>query len=733
MIPVDRQREWNNWLTDLANLHNLSIQRCVKPQNFGKIVNTQIHHFSDASQEGYGSVTYLRFQSDKNEIHISFLLGRSCVAPIKPHTIVKLELAAATSIVRIHNMLSRELSIPINQVYFWSDSQTVLKYIHDVKARHQVFVANRLAVIHDGSNVNQWRFVPGKLNPADLASRGSCVENIANNSMWLCGPEFLKLSINDWPENIVPLNNDEDIQVPTNFVRTNDSVNAVNTLIDKYSDFYRLKRAISWWLRLKQILKYKAQKCLIPDSLCTKSLSVEEINSAEVEIIKFVQNQVYSDEIKCLSEYGENPNNVKNVKNKSEISSLDPFLKDGILRVGGRLRNANVPFNFKHQIILPKSCHVSNLIAKYCHVNVAHMGRNHTISNIRKKYWIVKCGVLVKSILSKCVICRKYQSRVSEQKMSDIPYFRLKPDLPAFSIVGIDYFGPFEIKTGRSIRKRYGVVFTCMISCATHIEVSNSLDTSSCVNALRRFIARRGTPSDIYSDNGTNLIGAQKELKQSLYDLNQTQIENFSTQGGFKWHFNPPTASHFGGLWERQIRTIRKILYGILCEQFLRTAQSDEELITFLCEVEAVINSRPLTCVSSDSNDLEVITPNSLLMCHQNVLFPPGLFNERDVYSKRRWRQIQYLTDLFWKRWTDEYLHSLQRREKWLNPSRNIKVGDIALIVDSSAPRGSWPMGIVEEVYPDKHGLVRSVKLRTKTSILTRPIAKLCLILENDS
>jgi len=317
--------------------------------------------------------------------------------------------------------------------------------------------------------------------------------------------------------------------------------------------------------------------------------------------------------------------------------------------------------------------------------------------------------------------------------MADLPAWRVMPDEPAFVRTGIDYFGPFEIRQGRVNRKRYGVVFTCLNSRAIHIEIAASMDTSSCIDAIRRFMARRGSVQEIYSDNGTNFVGADNELRNSFEDLNQDQILNYCTNQGIQWHFNPPAASHHGGVWERQIRTVRKILCAMLAEQYLKSCRTDEQLHTLMCEVEATVNSRPLTRTSDNPNDLDVITPQDLLLLRPTTAFPPGVFNEKDVYAKRRWRQMQYLADLFWKRWIKEYLPELQRRQKWLQPKRNLQKDDVVLIVDDQAPRNSWTMGVVKETHVDKRGLVRSVKVKTKTAELTRPISKLCLLLENEN
>lgn len=224
--------------------------------------------------------------------------------------------------------------------------------------------------------------------------------------------------------------------------------------------------------------------------------------------------------------------------------------------------------------------------------------------------------------------------------------------MPPFTNVGVDYFGPIQVKRGRTTLKRYGVLFTCMTSRAVHIEVASSLDTDSCIDALRRFICRRGQVKLIRSDNGTNFVGAQRELKEALCILNQHRIQEALLQKGIKWSFNPPGASHHGGVWERLIKSVRQVLYSVLKQQTL----DEERLQTLLCEVEAILNSRPITTVSNDPQDLEPLTPNHILLLKTKPILSPGVFDKKDLYVRRRWKQVQYMADLFWKRWCREYL-----------------------------------------------------------------------------
>ena len=246
---------------------------------------------------------------------------------------------------------------------------------------------------------------------------------------------------------------------------------------------------------------------------------------------------------------------------------------------------------------------------------------------------------------------------------------------------------------------------------------------------MLRFIARRGPPKVIRSDNATNFVGGEKEICAAINQWNQEKIHQSLLQHNIKWIFNPPLGSHFGGIWERCIRTIRKILLALLKQQHV----DDECLMTIMCEVESIMNGRPLTKVSDDPKDLEALIPSHLLLLRPGTSLPPRVFCQSDSYSKRRWKQAQYLSNVFWRRWLKEYLPELQRRQKWLKPQRNFSPGDIVMIVEQSSPRASWPLGCILEVQtnPDD-GYVRSVVLKTKDSVLKRPIDKIVL-LETDT
>lgn len=350
-------------------------------------------------------------------------------------------------------------------------------------------------------------------------------------------------------------------------------------------------------------------------------ISVTELKNAESAILKYIQNKSFKQEYDQLkrSDQQSSTRNHSDLSKSSSICKLYPVLVQGLLRVGRRLNRAPLNADVKHPIILPKGHHVVQLIIQYYHHISGHSGIAYTLSLIRQKYWIINARSTVRKVLEKCFACRKQQAPTGQQKTADLPEDRVTPSKPPFTYTGVDSFGPFEVRRGRSKVKRYGVIFTCLALRTVHIEVANSLDTESTINALRRFISRRGQPEEMRSDNGGNFVRGEKELRDALNSWNQSQIHDYLLQRNIKWTFNPPAGSHHGGVWERCIRTVRKVLRALTKEQVL----DEEGLTTLMCEVEAIVNGRPITKVSDDPHDLEPLTPNHLLLLRAGPSVPP--------------------------------------------------------------------------------------------------------------
>jgi hypothetical protein len=286
-----------------------------------------------------------------------------------------------------------------------------------------------------------------------------------------------------------------------------------------------------------------------------------------------------------------------------------------MLRVGGRLRRANLNDDHKFPLILPKKDHMSYLIVRCFHESVKHQGRGITLNELRSNgCWIVQGTAAVSKCIAECTVCRKLRGTTQGQKMADLPIDRVDPS-PPFTYAAVDYFGPWIIKERRKELKRYGVLFTCLASRAVHLEIAHSLSTDSFINALRRFVCRRGPVRQLRSDQGTNFIGARGELKDALLELDHGRIASEMLKSHCDWitfKMNVPSASHMGGSWERQIRTVRNVLSAMLDTSGAQL--DDESLATFFCEAEAIVNSRPLNVDTiNDPDSLRPLTPNHLL------------------------------------------------------------------------------------------------------------------------
>ena len=238
---------------------------------------------------------------------------------------------------------------------------------------------------------------------------------------------------------------------------------------------------------------------------------------------------------------------------------------------------------------------------------------------------------------------------------------------------------------------RYGVLFTCLTTRAVHLEIAHSLDTDSCLMAIRRMIARRGKPAHIWSDNGTSFVGAENELREAIKRLDSERIGDQLSDDGVQWHSNPPSSPHFGVAWERLVQSAKRALKAAAGKHCV----NDETLLTFMAEVESLMNGRPLTHVSTDCRDEEALTPNHFLLGRRNPNFPPDVVSNKDLCSRRTCKHAQVMTQHFWKRWLREYLPALTERRKWRNEARNVCEGDLVLVVDEKSPRGCWPLARV--------------------------------------
>ena len=585
-LPDDVTSQWKAWARSLDAVSDLRFPRCIKPSQFDD-ADLTLHHFSDGSNSAYGCVTYLRCLDKTGSIHVQLVISKCKVSPLKQCTIPRIELQAAVLAAKLDAYLRAELDLKISRSYFWVDAEIVLRYIHSESRRFKVFVANRVSQIRKLTNPDQWSHIPGKLNPADVVSRGKRLPEFDFES-WVNGPRFLHTYKCDWQVSRM-----NDLTIPEDDPETKKSqvsndmvvteIDPLTKMMHHYSSWYRMKRALAWWLRVLSVLrKHK----------CVGDLSVQEIRHAGNILVKKSQEQSFQDEIDCLS-------GNKSVSKSSPIAKLSPFVdSEGILRIQGRLGESNV--SNKHPCILSGKHVISTTVIRDLH-NETHVGVEWSLSILRKHFWVTRARNLIKSVSGSCVICKRLYGKPLVQFMSDLPKERVEADKPPFSNVAVDVFGTFHVKYGRSEIKRYGCLYTCLCSRAVHVEMLNSLDVHSYINCFRRFTARRGQPEFVYSDQATNFVAADAELKRSIKQLSKEAILAYAVKHDMVWKFNPPMASHMNGAVERMIGVFRRVMSAVLPQTVRLT---DEILETTFCEVESILNNRPLVKMNDDPNSV---------------------------------------------------------------------------------------------------------------------------------
>ena len=457
------------------------------------------------------------------------------------------------------------------------------------------------------------------------------------------------------------------------------------------------------------------------NEVATGVLTPDELTVATTIIIKEIQSRSYPEEFLAFKD------DVKDNKRlvHSKLLKLDPFIDSkGLLRVGGRLKNAPIAYDHKFPIILPEHHHVTQLILRDTHERELHSGNQATLCAVRQTYWPVGGRNLIRKLIHSCVKCTRVKPKLSNQKMGNLPVQRLQPVRP-FYISGVDYAGPFLIKEGKTRKMRkvkaYIALFICFSTKAIHLELVGDLTSDSFLGCMKRFIARRGNVAEIFSDNGTNFTGAERLMFESFRSNLPEHVSNNKT----KFHFIPPRSPHFGGLWERAVRSVKHHLHRVMGDASL----TYEEFYTLLTGIEACLNSRPITPLSLDPHDLDALTPGHFLI--GAPLTAPIEDDVRAIPLTRlsRWQRVQNLRQHFWQRWQREYLQQLQQRPKGQqSASPNITPGTMVVLVEDNLPPLRWKLGRVVDVHPGQDGIVRVVTVKTASGTTRRSVKKVCIL-----
>ncbi|XP_045509323.1 uncharacterized protein LOC123704873 [Colias croceus] len=708
--------EWNRIKDDIPHIKKFKIPRWIQTQDKDII---ELHGFCDASTKAYACVVYCKIKR-YNTTHVTLVAAKSKVVPLKKAlSIPRLELCGALLLSKLMKSIVECVPNFTVRVYGWVDSTAVLGWINGEPDKWKPFVANRVKMICETIPKNQWQYVNTTENPADCASRGSTALNLANSSYWWNGPKWLpQYNPKEHTENPTYTTN-EDLK------KNITCVNAATTRSD-----YIIKQLLSKYSSLRKIIRILAYIVKFIDKIIYKKtyeynyLTMKDLKRAREMIIRHVQDEYFFQEKSQLS-------NGLPLSKKSTILSLNPVLDStGLLRVGGRLKNSNINPEMKYPIIIPPQSKLAELIIDESHELVFHGGPKLTAGFIRQKYWILRGNRAVKKRLRLCVKCKKVDPTLQHQLMGDLPPSRVIPSRPFYN-TGIDFTGHVLVKAnkGRGIKtsKGYIAVFIlCMVTKAVHLELVSDLTASAFIAALRRMSARRGVPRHIYSDQGTNFIGAnnilQREYTQILEILSSNECTSIISEMNIDWHFNAPSWPSAGGLWEAAVKSLKHHLKRVIGEQKL----AFEEYSTLLSQLEACLNSRPLCPLTEDPDNLDYLTPAHFLASGPNLTI---FDTENDL--RTRWHLTQKIYQDVWVKWKNEYLTQLSIRSKWKQPQTDLKLNDIVIIKDENLPPGKWALGRVVQLHPGSDGLVRVVTLKTKNGYMKRPIVKLSLLPTN--
>lgn len=711
-VPLHIHTDWLTFRDQLSQLNNLQIPRRVK-LNGADIV--EMHGFCDASELAYGACIYVRSISG-TEIRSHLLCAKSKVAPLKRVTIPRLELCAALILSRLSSRVLDSLTLKFDNVFFWSDSTVVLSWLKTSPHLLKTFVANRVSEIQSSTSVPNWNYVNTRENPADLISRGTSPSNLRSCIFWWHGPDFLNQPREYWPAPLLTSTSDvPELKQPrlTSLISTNE----FKFPFERFSSLYRLKRICALCIRF-------GKNCLSRVKGVAGNfgpLSNQELHSALLTLLRLSQAESFSSELNNLQ-------NAIPISSKSKVLSLNPFLDDcGLIRVGGRLRNSLYDYEKKHPIIISPRHHLSKLIFNSEHIRLFHAGPQQLLYSIRESYWPILGRNLAKETVHKCVICFRARPLSKNPLMGDLPSHRFTPFLP-FINTGVDYAGPFKLRDrngrGFKVYKAYISLFICLSTKAVHLELVTDLTSDAFLAALKRFAARRGKPRNLYSDNGSNFIGSNNRLRELGKFLlgNTDQLVNSGACQDISWHFIPAYSPHFGGIWEAGVKSMKFHLKRVLSEALL----TYEDFCTILVQVEAILNSRPLTPLTSDPADLASLTPSHFLIGRSLSSIPEQNFGGVKMNRLSHYNRLQQLRQHLWKRWSTEYVSELQTRQKWRQNYSKLKVDDLVLIKHIGSNPLQWMLGRVTKLHHGHDGIARVATLRTSGGEIQRAVSNLC-------
>ncbi|XP_064479096.1 uncharacterized protein LOC135392310 [Ornithodoros turicata] len=647
---------WNTWCSELNQLTSFALPRILDPDSPDLVSTFSLHAFCDASPHAYGAVVYFR---NPKTCRVTFAVAKSRVAPLKRQSLPRLELMAAVLAARLLKTVTEAFSIVRDNCNAWTDSMIALSWI---------------------------RTAPSRLIPF--------------SSLWVSGPPWLQQATTFWPPTPNPVESPPDaielnaqLDVDVSLLLVPGPPTEAVLSINNFSSFTRLLAVTEWIFRFIQRARRSTNAA---PQHGNAHLSADGLHRAEQYWIKTVQQEVF----------GPNPAVHENLRDLSVFIDTE-----GILRLTTRLVFSGLNSSTINPIILPGKHYFTWLMITYTHVNQMHTGVQGTLAQLRERFWIIRGRQAVKRVIYACVVCRRFGSKATRQATASLPPDRLSRTEP-FHVTGLDFAGPIYYRTDRSSTtpKSYIVLFTCAVTRAVHLELASSMTTDDILQAFRRFIARRSIPAKVYSDNIRTFKRASTDLAELGWLIHAEPVQRYCAVYNIQWVFIAERAAWWGGFWERLVRSVKDALRKTLG----RSSLTFEQLTTILTEIEATINSRPLTYLSDDPRDLSPLCPSHFLVGRRLTLLPehPQTSCTTDetrssLIEKADLRRVMLAS--FWRRWTRDYICELPSAHRF--QCRDIvpyKVGELVLLSSKPQGRAVWPLARISEVQPGRDGVIRA-------------------------
>ena len=722
-LSSNLQNQWSEIWPELLKVQTLNIPRYIGGGE-GDNTKYELLCFTDASKKAYAAAVYLLVHAETTEVNLIFSKAR--LAPKKGMSIPRMELLGVLIGVRCLTFVQDQLKLPLGKITLWTDSQCVLKWLTSKKSL-SVFVKNRIQEIK--SHDINFRYITTNDNPADIATRGIKADCLQENSLWWNGPDWLKTS--DWPTwNIEEISRDVLDQIESETKTSTlyeaglvmhqiPNVAPLGIEDSKYSSITKLIRVTSWCMRfIRKLRKEKTE---------FGPLTAEELMESSIMWETFVQARGFPEAIEAIKE-----NRKCNLVQQLGLE----FYDRGRLRCRGRLANADISDSSKRPILLPNDDNFTNLVIANEHKKLLHSGVSHTLANMRDTYWVPQGRAAVGRVLRRCQVCRRWEGGPYKMpRMPQLPKERVCQSRP-FTHTGIDYIGPLYIKENNGNSKVWVCLFTCFVVRAVHLELVRDMSAEQFLLCLRRFIAQRGAPSEITSDNASHFKLAKTTIEKAWNQAHcATEVQTYISNLGIHWKFITELSPWMGGFYERLVGLVKRALRKSLGSLTLHF----DQLQTLIYEISAVLNSRPLVYVSEDINSNFSLTPGHFLTLNPfsgTPWFGEEHSDDQEYFQKasssdkllEKWKKGSKHIDRFWSIWRTEYLLSLRERfqtqltsPKTQSPHQPNE-GDIVLVHDD-LPRGTWKTGRIKELVKSRDGELRTAVIRLPSKkTINRPL-----------